>query len=81
MRVFSLVSCMDSFRIIMVLMAHFDLEIHQMNVKTTFLNEYLYKKRLYGTTQRFCHGRKRMYGMPPVEIHLWVKSKSLDSSI
>jgi hypothetical protein len=35
---FSPVSCKDSFRIIMALVAHFDLELHQMDVKTTFLN-------------------------------------------
>ena len=28
----------DSFRIIMALVAHFDLELHQMDVKTVFLN-------------------------------------------
>lgn len=28
----------DSFRIIMALVAHFDLGLHQMDVKTTFLN-------------------------------------------
>ena len=38
MRVFSPVSCKDSFRIVMVLLAHYDLELHQMDVKTTFLN-------------------------------------------
>ena len=43
MRVFSLASCKDSFRIIMVFMAHYDLEIHQMDVKTAFLNEDLYE--------------------------------------
>ncbi|RDX93169.1 hypothetical protein CR513_24605, partial [Mucuna pruriens] len=35
---FSLVSSKDSFRIIMALVAHFDLELHQMDVKTAFLN-------------------------------------------
>src|SRR3954464_12616733 len=35
---FSPVSCKDSFRIIMAPVAHFDLELHQMDVKTTFLN-------------------------------------------
>ena len=35
---FSPVSKKDSFRIIMALVAHFDLELHQMDVKTTFLN-------------------------------------------
>jgi len=29
---------MDLFRIIMVLGVHFDLEMHQIDVKTTFLN-------------------------------------------
>ncbi|KAK4408777.1 Retrovirus-related Pol polyprotein from transposon TNT 1-94 [Sesamum angolense] len=32
------VSKKDSFRIIMALVAHFDLELHQMDVKTAFLN-------------------------------------------
>ena len=35
---FSPVSTNDSFRVIMVIVAHFDLELHQMDVKTTFLN-------------------------------------------
>jgi hypothetical protein len=38
---FSSVSMKDSFRIIMALMAHYDLELHQMDVKTTFLNREL----------------------------------------
>ena len=38
---FSLVSKKDSFRIIMASMAHFDMELHQMDVKTVFLNGYL----------------------------------------
>ncbi|BBH09431.1 transposable element gene [Prunus dulcis] len=35
---FSPVSTKDSFRVIMALVAHFDLHLHQMDVKTTFLN-------------------------------------------
>ncbi|KAG8483132.1 hypothetical protein CXB51_022089 [Gossypium anomalum] len=35
---FSPVSSKDSFRIIMALAAHFDLELHHMDVKTAFLN-------------------------------------------
>jgi hypothetical protein len=35
---FSPVSCNDSLRIIMTLVAHYDLELHQMDVKTTLLN-------------------------------------------
>ena len=37
-KTFSPVSCKDSFRIIMALVAHYDLELHQMDVKMTFLN-------------------------------------------
>ena len=35
---FSPIFMKDSFRIIMTLVAHFDLELHQMDVKTAFLN-------------------------------------------
>ncbi|RVW37313.1 Retrovirus-related Pol polyprotein from transposon TNT 1-94 [Vitis vinifera] len=35
---FSPISSKDSFRIIMALEAHYDLELHQMDVKTAFLN-------------------------------------------
>ena len=35
---FSLVSKKDSLRIIMALVAHYDFELHQMDIKTAFLN-------------------------------------------
>ena len=35
---FSPVSCKDSFRIIMALVVHYDLELHQMDIKMAFLN-------------------------------------------
>ena len=35
---FSHVSTKDSLCIIMAIVAHFDLELHQMDVRTTFLN-------------------------------------------
>ena len=35
---FSHVSTKDSLRIIMAIVAHFDLELHRMDVRTTFLN-------------------------------------------
>ena len=38
MEAFSLVSKKDSLHIILALVAHFDLELQQMDVKTTFLN-------------------------------------------
>ena len=38
-------------------------------------------KWLHGITQKVLSWKKRTYRMPPIEIHLWVKSKSLDSSI
>ena len=33
----------EFFRIIIVLLAHYDLELHQMDIKTTFLNGDLYE--------------------------------------
>jgi hypothetical protein len=36
--IFFPVSCKASFRIIMALVAHYDLELHHMDVKTAFLN-------------------------------------------
>ena len=35
---FSFVSTKDSLRIIMAIVVHFDLELHHMDVRTTFLN-------------------------------------------
>ena len=35
---FSPVSCKDFFIIIMPLVTHYDLELHQMDIKTTYLN-------------------------------------------
>ena len=56
---FSPVSCKDSFRIIMALVAHFDLELHQMDVKTAFLNGDL-KENVYMKQPRIlsCKARK-----------------------
>jgi hypothetical protein len=35
---FSPVSCKDSCKIIMALVAHYDLELHQIDLQTSFLN-------------------------------------------
>ncbi|CAL2249395.1 unnamed protein product [Prunus armeniaca] len=41
---FSPVSTKDSFRVMMALVAHFNLYLYQMDVKTTFLNGDLYEE-------------------------------------
>jgi hypothetical protein len=69
---FSPVSCKDSFRIIMALVAHFDLELHQMDVKTTFLNgdleENVHMKQpkgfvVNGKEHMGCCLKKSIYGL------------------
>ena len=71
---FSPVSCKDSFRIIMALVAHYDLELHQMDVKTVFLNGDLEENIYIAQLKCFFVEGKRMYGMPPKEIHLRIKT-------
>jgi hypothetical protein len=39
-----------------------------------FLNGDLEKKSLHETTKAFFHGGEGTYGMPPKEIHLWIKA-------
>ena len=58
----------------MVLVAHYDLELHQMDAKTAFLNEDL-EENVYMTQPKgFVMEEKRTNGMPPKEIHLWIKT-------
>ena len=56
-KTFSPVSRKDSLRVIMTLVARFDLEIHQMDVKTVFLNggleEEVYMKQPEGFSSGF----------------------------
>lgn len=53
---FSLVSTKDSFWVIMALTAYFNLELHQMDVKTAFLNgsldEEIYMQQPIGFIER-----------------------------
>jgi uncharacterized membrane protein YoaT (DUF817 family) len=50
-KIFSLVSKKDLLKIIMVLVIHYNLELHQMEVKNIFLSGNLEKKKsLYGST-------------------------------
>ncbi|RVW50384.1 Retrovirus-related Pol polyprotein from transposon TNT 1-94 [Vitis vinifera] len=69
---FSLVSKKDSLKIIMTLVAHFDLELHQMDVKTTFLNgnldEDIYMEQPEGFAKKgnehlVCKLKKSIYGL------------------
>ena len=69
---FSPVSTKDSFRTIMTLVAHFDLELHHMDVKTTFLNgnidETIFmiqlEKFVYGDPKSMvCKLKKSIYGL------------------
>ena len=69
---FSLVSCKDSFKIIIVLVAHYDLELHQIDVKTAFLNRDLEENVYIAQPKSFvvegqenlgCHLKKSIYGL------------------
>ncbi|GKA99399.1 putative zinc finger, CCHC-type containing protein [Tanacetum coccineum] len=69
---FSPVSKKDSLRIVMALVAHFDLELHQMDVKTEFLNGYLHEDVYMAQPQGFkskgqehlvCKLKKSIYGL------------------
>ena len=62
MRFFSSVLCKDSFRIIMVLMAYYDFELRQMDVKTTFLNGDLYENVCISQPKGFVMKEKEHMG-------------------
>ncbi|KAL0288640.1 UNVERIFIED_CONTAM: Retrovirus-related Pol polyprotein from transposon TNT 1-94 [Sesamum calycinum] len=66
---FSPVSNKDSLRIIMALVAHFYLELHQMDVKTAFLNgdlqEEVYMDQLFGFSQE---GSEHLVQIKEVDI-------------
>jgi hypothetical protein len=79
---FSLVSCKDSFRIVMSLVTHFDLEIHQMDVKTAFLNvdleERVYMKQpkgfiMEGKEDMGCRLKKSIYGLKQASRQWYLK--------
>ena len=65
-------STKDSFRVIMAIVAHFDLELHQMDVKTAFLNgdldEEVYMEQPIGFVEvgkedLVCKLNKSIYGL------------------
>lgn len=69
---FSPVSRKDSLRTVMALVSHFDLELHQMDVKTTFLNGDLHEDVYMSQPEGFiskghehlvCKLKKSIYGL------------------
>jgi Reverse transcriptase (RNA-dependent DNA polymerase) len=81
-KTFSPVSTKDSFRIIMALVAHFDLELHQMDVKTAFLNgdidECIYMSQLPNyefddSKHMVCKLKKSIYGLKQVSRQWYFK--------
>jgi hypothetical protein len=82
---FSLVSCKDSFRIIMALVAHHDLELHQMDVKTSFLNGNLEENVYMSQPKGFvfkgkecmgCRLKKSIYGLKQASRQWYLKFDS-----
>jgi hypothetical protein len=79
---FSSVSCKDSSRIIMALVAHYDLELHQMDVKTSFLNGDLEKNAYIAQPKGFfmeekermgCRLKKSIYGLKQASRQWYLK--------
>ncbi|RVW44373.1 Retrovirus-related Pol polyprotein from transposon TNT 1-94 [Vitis vinifera] len=79
---FSPVSIKDSFRVILSIVAHFDLELHQMDVKTSFLNgdldENVYMEQPTGFTEvgkehLVCKLNKSIYGLKQASRQWYLK--------
>jgi hypothetical protein len=79
---FSLVSCKDSLRIIMTLVAHYDLKLHQMDIKMTFLNGDLLENVYMTQPKGFVvkekehmgfHLRKFIYGLKQASRQWYLK--------
>ncbi|KAM1015922.1 hypothetical protein ACFX2A_046661 [Malus domestica] len=86
---FSPVSSKDSMRVVMALVAHFDLELHQMDVKTAFLNgdleECIYMKQPTGFVERgkenmVCQLNKSIYGLKQASRQWYLKFDQIVSS-
>jgi hypothetical protein len=79
---FSLVSKKDSFRIVMTLVAHYDLELYQMDFKTAFLNgdlqESVYMAQpegfaIEGKERMGCRLKKSIYGLKQASRQWYLK--------
>ena len=86
---FSPVSSKDSFRVIMALVAHFDMELHQMDVKTAFLNgdlnEEVYMMQPEGFVANdsgtlVCRLKKSIYGLKQASKQWYLKFHSVVAS-
>ena len=86
---FSPVSKKDSLRVILALVAHFDLELQQMDVKTAFLNgeleEEVYMKQLEGFSSSdgeklVCKLKKSIYGLKQASRQWYLKFHNVISS-
>ena len=86
---FSPVSSKDSFRVIMALVAHFDMELHQMDVKTAFLNgdlnEEVYMVQPEGfvandSGKLVCRLKKSIYGLKQASRQWYLKFHSVVAS-
>ena len=55
-------------------MAHHDLELHQMDVKTAFLNRDLYENFYMAQPKGFVMEGKENLSVPPEEIDLWLEA-------
>ena len=80
--IFLPISKKDSFRIIMALVAHYDLELHQMDVKTAFLNgdleEDVYMDQPVGFTEEgkehmVCKLKRSIYGLKQASRQWYLK--------
>ena len=72
---FSSVSSKDSFRIIMALVAHYDLELHQMDVKTVFLNGNIDETTCMVQLENFeSNDSKQLVCRLKKKVHIWFKA-------
>lgn len=86
---FSPISKKDSLRIMMALVVHFDLELHQMDVRTTFINDDL-EKEMYmkqpggfvskGQSHLVCKINKSMYGLKQSSRQWYLEFNNVISS-
>ncbi|CAL8152917.1 unnamed protein product [Prunus armeniaca] len=72
-KMFSPVSTKDSFRIIMALVAHYDLPLHQMDVKTAFLNGELEEENYMRQPEGFAKEGKQHMDLGQAVLVLGIK--------